>query len=156
MLGKNLVPIRLASFNFLAVFQWILKDSFLLDPRLCRRGPIKSVPSVRPSVRQSVCPSVRDAFFSGTTEHNFLIFWMKVKDHNWKKVTKPDFWNFSPVSRNLGKWGKFGPKMTFFVYFSNPSHYFGIFLFLLLYYISYLVMTMLNVLRDQSIAFNFG
>ena len=61
-----------------------------------------------------------------------------------KKVTKPDFWNFSPVSPNLGKWGKFGPKMTFFVYFSNQSHYLGNFLFLLLYYISYLVMTMLK------------
>ena len=49
-------------------------------------------------VRMSVC----DSCPALTTPTNFLIFGMKVGDHEWRKVTEPDFpgkikiWAFSP------------------------------------------------------------
>ena len=51
-----------------------------------------------PSVGMSVCNSCPAL----TTPTNFLIFGMKVGDHEWRKVTEPDFpgkikiWVFGP------------------------------------------------------------
>ena len=50
---------------------------------LCGWGTIRSV--------LFVCPSVYEAFFSGSTQRIFLIFCMRIFCHLYWKVTKPDF-----------------------------------------------------------------
>ena len=66
------------------VFTWIVKTTFLLDPRRSRRrGPINSVPSVR--------LFVRNAELQKTALRIFLKLWHKLGFQKCKKVTKPDF-----------------------------------------------------------------
>ena len=68
------------------------KENFILDfsknvmkhPSL-RRDSIKSVLFISPSVCLSACLPVCDAFFSGSTQWIFLIFWMRIFCHIYKK-----------------------------------------------------------------------
>ena len=79
------------------------------------------------SVVLSVRPSVLTLFL--------LIFCMKVEGHNWKKVTKSDFCFSVLFHQNLGKRGKYEPKMPFFVYISRHNRILWCFFYIVFCYI---------------------
>ena len=62
-------------------------------------------------------------FFSKMVHYFFLIFCMKVEDHNAKKKWLGQIFRkkilFGP---NSPKWSIFGPKIDFYIYFSNVVH----------------------------------
>ena len=91
-------------YSFIYVIHYLFLSSYLLNWIPGFTEGSYGISSVRLSVRLSVC----DAFFSGTTWSNFLIFCRKLEGHNWKRVPKP---------QNLGNWGKFGLKWHFSIYF---------------------------------------
>ena len=86
----------------------------LLDPPTLEVGPLNSSMCVRTYVR-NVRTCVCSEFFSKTRHRIFLKFGMKLKDHNRKNVTEPDF---SGKIWFLGKSGKSAKKCGF-SYFSR-------------------------------------
>ena len=89
--------------------------NLFLDPPTPEVGPLNSSMCVRAYVRTYVRTCVCSEFFSKTRHRIFLKFGMKLKDHNRKNVTEPDF---SGKIWFLGKSGKSAKKCGF-SYFSQ-------------------------------------